>query len=353
MTWNDVIAISAILVFLGKLTDWGLRKARKQKILEGLSSAESKLKSLPFRHWETKVAGGVTSAYDYLRLLAVGEREASILQGYFKPVVVLLFIGVITELTIEANNLNPYGATAPYFVCAMSGLLFSFLGRFSNKLKTFLSIVFRLLFISSIFSSIALLVGSNLSDITTESYWFFADDDRDAVDKSALLTVLNFPFDIITILISIYLLKLIIEKETSVALVAPLDILVSLTLSILLHASITYFSISELPDIFVAISESISWMYLVLSDFSSLTADQKMLVPLILTTCIPVIMYMSTLLFISCVIKPLSIVSGYLCGLLGEKSNTPFFELATLISMFIGALKALEEWGRISNYLSG
>lgn len=340
-------------MFLGKLSDWGLRKARKEKILASLANAENKLKSLTPRQYEKEIACRIIYAYGYLQMADAKTREYSIWKDFLLPIVSLFIVGGAAALVLDEYNLNSYGVIAPYLVCYSASLILILLSAVSKRLSVYIPTIFRLLLISSVFSSTALILGSNLSDISSESDWFFVHENDNASAGAVLLTALNFPFDLATIVFSIFLLKFICEKDVSVILVAPLDVLSSLTLSLILYVSIVYFSGSEFPGFWLVISEGLNWLYLVVTDFSSLTGDRKMLAPLILTTTIPVLIYTFPLLLIAYVIKPLLIASGYLCGLLGEKKDTPFFEFATLISMILGLIKALQEWDRISNYLAG
>ena len=352
MSWNGIIALSAILVFLGKLLDWGLRKAQKEELLKRLARIEEYIKTISFSGWVKAVAEKVLVAYEFMQEIILGNRGFRILQGYWKPVILFLVVGAILENFAKFQGFNVYGIFTPYFMCFMSGIIFFLLGKISNTLNNIFPYIFRLILLSSIFSSVALVFGANLSDQIGETYWFVESDGRDRFDKSSLLALVNIPFDFVTIIVSMFFLKMIVRAPKFVVPAAILDVVASLLLTLGLYVAIDYLSLLFDGTLNNSISNSVTWL-LSITGIGDRTIgnEEHMLSPLLLTTLIPVVSYMGIILGIIFVLKPLTIASGYLCGLLSEKKNTPFMELATVIAMFITMLKSVMEWEIVASWL--
>lgn len=346
MTWNDTLVIAAVLVFVGKAIDWGLRQAHKERLLTILSEQEAKLKSFPIRRWEQEIASRGLRLYDAIGEVLSGERSFWLLKGMLRPVIALLFVGGTAHVVVEQVAPDvPVFFVAPYLLSAMAAVLYGVAGRWlGERVRLAYTWLFRLLIISAVLSSMALTVGANIVESLDASYWFNTDARRDVLDKQAILALLNVPFDALTILISYALLKLSISKSVSLVLVAVIDIVASLVLSIALFCLI---GLVASEPAFSNICETLDTIATILSGKQAMTVDSLALIPLLLTTAVPVAAYMSVFCFTGLVLRPLAKLSAYLCGLLGEKTNSPFLELAVLISMIVAATKAILEWERI------
>lgn len=207
--------------------------------------------------------------------------------------------------------------------------------------------MYRIVVVSSILSTVSLFIGANIAEPGITGFWFTENHSENSLGLSLLLALINLPFDFITISISVLLLNLIINQKMPLILAAILDIIISLVLSIFLYAMIEYMS-SRSAVFSGSIQNGFNWFANIFTgNYSLLSNDQLMLTPLMLTTCVPVLIYMGTLLFVVLVLKPLSKVASYMCGLLSEKDNSPFFELATVISLFLGILTAISDSSEI------
>ena len=75
------------------------------------------------------------------------------------------------------------------------------------------------------------------------------------------------------------------------------------------------------------------------------------LTPLVLVAFILVVIYMMAFVVFGFVVWPITRLVSYLCELLGEKRNSPFFELGVTISIVVAVVKAVEkllQWGTCS-----
>ncbi len=187
--------------------------------------------------------------------------------------------------------------------------------------------------ISVILSTIALLIGVFSSEPTVNSFWIKASGGLNKFRHPIFLAIINYPFDFLTILISVSLLRYVIAKRKWISLFALIDIILSFLLTSILYIAL---KIIESPKL--AFRQDYG-----LFNLSSTHPDWP-LTPILLTTFVPVLIYMSIFVAISFFLKPIARISAYLCGLLSEKENTPFLELATIISLVLATVKAFSEW---------
>jgi hypothetical protein len=397
--WTGVAAMCAVLVLLGTATDWVLRARQKDAILATLRRFETKLASAPIRDWQIAIARCVISSWwelgkaplrvyaTWYRLVrrspilnwtrvAVGRLEER--GQVFVPVAlattsvawVALVVPFIIVLVIVAAGVCEswfllvacvpavcYGAMIPLLLAAVTAEV-----RGAARMETWLSDHVLILLLgtlqpscvmSAIFSIIATLAGLAIGGGHTGSYWFHPTGQGLHPAHPILITTLNFPFDLMTVLISIKLLDWVAERGKWIVFIALIDIVISAALVILLHMTLKIIETGSVMAIGHHFVESCSWFWQVVTFNASTTHPDWPLTPLLLTTFIPVTLYMSAFIILGIILKPFAWVAGYLCGLLGEKEKTPFAELAVIISLLGATAKALSEWGWLRHVLSG
>lgn len=351
MNWSSLFAIVSILVFLGNFIDWILRKTQRDRILASLAQLEHRLKSTPVQKWETIVARGGIKLYNVISEWIAGKRVFTLFSSYLRTVIVFLFGGAVIDVVLEMNGLRS-SMMAPYMLTGVGGIWFTIIKRFTpDSFNKTLDSAFRLMIISSLFSAIALTIGKNFQ-LSSPSYWFPADESLDT-DKQSLLALIYLPFGACTIIIAMWVLKRAISHNWSLGLMGFINIIISYCLAVLLYAIILLLGDMP-PDGFLkAMIFSNNWLWHVLTRMSEnlFGADDPRLTPFILTAFVPVALYMSVFIFLAFILKPLALAAGYLCGLLSEKQKTPFAELATIISLFIAMLKALNDWDYLKVWL--
>lgn len=364
--WPGVLAICAVLVFLGRLIDWLLRQHHKEAILDWLSEQESKLKYTPIREWQAQIAKWVVSFWKILvRLPDIAKHLRS-----FVFVLLLLVVLVVLVRSI-ADDWCLKGFLLPSFFfmlmvlpAAMLGKVLTFPGQEVDLIRTellngsvysSLSILIRPLrwfyrnvfctsLVSTIFTTIAIMLGLGIARGDTESYWYMARGSGIYPRYPLGLTALNFPFDFLTIIISIKLLRWMVTKGRQIELIAFIDILISATLTITLHTVLKIIEAGNMAFLATHLINSWNWFVNLVTFRASPMNPDWPLTPVLLTTFIPVTTYMAVFIFLGFILKPFTRITGYLCGLLGEKEKTPFFELAFVFSLFTTAAKAFSEW---------
>lgn len=235
-----------------------------------------------------------------------------------------------------------------------------------KKANVFFSNVFMdfipLSFISVPLSSIAIWVGIQLSQNNSPTYWFEYFEEKLVPANSSGLFFANFPFDAITILISVKLLKTFLEKGKGLSLIALVDFFISGLLAFGLYlvlklSQANYFELNALfglfndkettKDFITVLSLSWDW-WINLVTFHLPSNDPDLpIAPLLFTTFLPVGFYMSVIFFLG-VMTYLIRISAYTCGLLGEKEKTPFYELAVAISWALTFLSVFYSIGKMT-----
>jgi len=146
-----------------------------------------------------------------------------------------------------------------------------------------------------------------------------------------LLTFINFPFDFATILVSILLLRIIIKHKRFIAFIAIIDIFISAILTITLYSFLllvkegwdilhfhTYFveSLQWFKEIIIGTYQSVKYHEPLVKNLES--RPDIHLLPILLTTFIPVVLYMSVFIFIS-FCKFIMMLAARIFGAVGEK----------------------------------
>lgn len=204
--------------------------------------------------------------------------------------------------------------------------------------------IMPMVFISTCFTVVATIIGLHFSHGHHGSYWFAVRGASLVPSDPITLAVLNFPFDFLTILISRELLKWVISKGRWISVVAVIDILISGMLALTLHSLLKAIESGQITTSALVghLTNSWNWLASVMTLQASSTHPDWPLTPLILTAFIPVSTYMSVLILLG-ISGILLRIAGYICGLLGEKQHTPFFELAVALSLLTTAAKGVTE----------
>ena len=363
-TWPGVLAICAVLVFLGWFIDWLLRKKHKETILKKLSEFEQRLARLPVRRWQVAIASKVISFWSSLNWAAgllfrsedwkSGPR-ASAFATLFAVIIVLSFIYIIEGFRIGVGLLSISGliplTLAACFLLASTILANAFgfpESRSLHRLSVFLACTITPPFVvSTWFSLTTVFFRIFLQYSGPSTYWVthLAQSISDVpINATFVLILFNFPFDFATILVSIKLLQFVKEKGRYIICIAMLDIIISAALVILLHTTLKTIEPGGFSHLKLNFALSVDWFIQVVTFEASSTHPDWPLTPTLFTTFIPVTLYMSAFLFLGIIIKPFARTASYICGLLFEKKQTPFLAFSLILSGLLAVAKALSEW---------
>ncbi len=380
-TWKGVLAICVVLVILGKFIDWLHRKRHKEAMLKKLSEFEKKLGKLPVREWQLRIAQDLIRVWEWL-----GQASNNLLMrlapwlseyepiGRFGPnnqmvyirkhpsflkagalltplmVLVVLDLFSMTESLWHVTILlvSPTG----YVILALLLVADRYSDRMYERLSNILEYLVYVLtygvaaafLVSSLFTGCAIGVGLAMGPGTAESYWFILNSGSLTPARPMSMSLLNFPFDLVTILVSIRLLQFVKEKGKHIVWIALIDIIISAALVVLLHTTLKAVEPGGLSHIGQNFADSWNWFIQVVTFQASPSHPDWPLTPTLFTTFIPVTLYMSAFIFLGIIIKPFARAASYICGLLFEKKQTPFLAFSLILSGLLTVAKALSEW---------
>lgn len=191
-----------------------------------------------------------------------------------------------------------------------------------------------------------------------DSYWYYAYDYIVLPSTVYLIVGLylpNFIFDFCTFIMSVLLLKFVVRYRRFIGIVAVIDIVISAILTVLLY---TYLLIIEdklhTLHLHVYFTESLRWFKdIIVGIYQAVKYNEPWakhlaglrdihLLPMLLTTFVPVALYMSVFILIS-FCKPVLKLASRIFGAVGEKEESVFKQFGFLIAAIMAAIKAIYE----------
>jgi hypothetical protein len=209
--------------------------------------------------------------------------------------------------------------------------------------------------LSSCISFIAINVAINFIPISIlNSHWFFVEHEELKPTSPFILTIFNFPFDFITIFITFTLLSYFVRKKHSFYLMALVDIVVSAFLAIILYTLLLTIEGGQLFSNFSQYcNDAFGWFkdiirYLTSSLFvNNIEVVNNLkdihLLPILLSTFIPVFIYMAIFLSLS-FCKPIIWITSRFFSIIGEKEKSVFKQFGILISIWMAAIKSIYDY---------
>lgn len=388
MSWHGILAICTLVVCIGKFIDWFLRKRQKGKILQSLRIYEDKIANISIQRLQHLICkkcvsfwlllGSIPAIIAYHTTDYISQTRpkkgwqlnkwVSFICKLFSYSIVLTImffiplVGLFPKInfgginSISAWFLNLFAVTGFFMILTFSVFIIITVSKSESALETsslarISSVIMSVSYVSPLLTGTAIIVASHVTSEYTSTYWFSLTSSGIESTHVNLLSAINFPFDFLTIFVSVKLLNWVISHNKLFAIIAFLDILISALLSITMLVVLKIFEFGNLSDIFAYFLESMIWFKSLIT-FNISSADKNwLLTPVLLTTFIPVSIYLMILIILGLIIKPFLRFSSYLCGLLSEKENTPFMELAFVLSLLIVTAKALSEWEWFVNHI--
>jgi hypothetical protein len=203
------------------------------------------------------------------------------------------------------------------------------------------------------YSGVALIIATNyLSKGSLNTFWFAIIDNNIVCTKSSLLTIVNYPFDFITIAITYLSLRYIADKQRFFLLFATVSLIASSLLSLGLLSvlkliesglNIVHFHLFFIESF--ELFKNLCYMILEFLIKKTYSIDLNKipdihLLPLLLSTFIPVVLYMSFFLFFS-FCKPIMWISGRFFEVIGKRQESVFKQLGFLVGVWLAAIKAV------------
>lgn len=364
-SWLLYIAIGFSLVTAGAAVDFFLRKEEVRRLHNKFLNLANTLRNTPIKTWEITIATFGIYTIDKIQKpffkLFVNSLDF-IRFGKF------VFIKIGLAVIMLASILYLYDETSLWFLGSLclpvwSIIIVSFTISITDWLK-FVKIsddtAFRCAFvfplISTFTSLTAFYISINFIPVSfLSTTWFTLSDENIIPNFPLLLTAINFPFDLITIIVSTNLLLIVVKKEKYFGVAAILDIIISAILTVLLYSILLVVENDwDISNYVSYLQLSYNWFYEISIGFlysydsgsinmSSSTISDLHLLPMLLSTFIPVTIYMSVFLFLS-FSKLIMLVSSRLFLVIGERDESVFKQFAILLASFLAAIKAIYDY---------
>jgi len=388
---NGVLAIMLVLVLVGKGADWLLLRHHKEELLAKVTLLGDYLRGVDFASaqmdlvkallgfltlasvpWTVRKHPSVTGKAD--RDLEASEIVAVLAAVFARP------IGFILALTIFAlwalGFLNFHYASllvvlagflvlkTLFWLLHMAAVGQSLAEEPKEPLPSIIvwvehsrvvgyldALGARMLVVSFALSVVAIEVGLGFWTNPQASPWFAVGASGVELTEPLILVLMNLPFDVLAIIITILLLKYGLTGK-AISLIALVDIGVTLLLLFVLFVLLLAWPFTSVANWSTALDTTTLSLLSLLSFMGSTDDPLFPLYPLLLTPFAPIGFYLLLPLLLAIVLRPLFRIGGYLCKVFGQKENSPFFEIAGGLALLVAVIKALAEWPWLTNAIA-
>jgi len=363
--WLLIIALGLLFVAVGAIIDFFLKKHEVKKLHDIFLRWANALSDISLKHWQIKIAN---SGFTFLTSLHKNcivfiEKPMKIFSKTgdvsIAVVLTLLYLFAFIGLYILLNSWVFAILSLPYtgLILLMGfgywiDVIFKKLFKFEFFTAELFFTLFSVFFISSLLSLIANVISIGLIPASfTSSHWYSLSHGMIYPTHPILMSIVNFPFDLVTILVSLALLRYVVRSKKFIGFIAIIDIVISALLTIMLY---TFLILIEnnwtFSNLQIYIRESIKWFSQILSVLFNLkptylvtklgTLKDIHLLPILLTTFVPVVIYMSIFVFLSFA-KPIMWVSARFFSVVGEREDSVFKQFGFLLASLMAVAKAI------------
>ncbi|MFC2077436.1 hypothetical protein ACFLTM_01325 [Candidatus Bipolaricaulota bacterium] len=385
------IVIGSCMAVSGFVADILLHVSGQAWVKTALRRVESSIRKIPLRKWQLAISRAGFAALHYVHrggvvlLLRVAISTVNFFRGRTKgatPRRVLLINVIATVvmfaisasvpilyLTVGGWQLAPF--VLPFAVLlwlCVSASVFSIVIMRSGRnaavslrrvrwLRNSQDLLLGASVGSASISLVALLISVGaISPASLNSSWFILEAGRVRPVYPLLLAACNFPFDLATLWVTYLLLRHVCRRGKGFFWAAMLDVAAAAALSVLLYAVLKVITEGAPGAVLHYISESAEWFWSVFGVLLSRSPDPQVvakamgdlhLLPILLSTFVPVLIYMSVFLFIA-LMKPILWLSARLLGGFAESEKGVFTQLGITIGLLMNAVKALYEYLALS-----
>ena len=363
-TWKGIIAIGTGLIFIGFLMDFFLLKSGNDKILKIVGRWEIQLAYMPIRKMQVDIAKFVLSLkalmnpVDNKLLYFLKEKRLDKAFRLVYSFVGILFVALILSIYynfVEFSQANEYAIASfcSLFICWSGAFVYKnlppayypkYFKIMVNNTYVRYGPLFTTVCLSVLFTSIAFIISQFFVTTPVDFFWYTIDKNMIIYKNTTILLTTNYVFDFLTIIISLKLISWIAHREYKIELVALLDIIISALLTILLHACLKTIESGNISAILIQVIDSTNFFIKIITLNISNVNQYYPMIPILLTTFIPVVFYMGIFIVLGLIVKPITRFTGYVCKLIFEKEKSPFFQLSLILSFLITFIKALSQW---------
>lgn len=391
-SFEGVAALAVLLVAIAKLADWLLLKRQKTRLLDRVAAFGDHLRSIRFKqaqlglvrtllafltaisvpwtarkhpHFTGKAADDLDATEVIALLLAFVSRPLQFMTavailglsavgwfdfryaGLFVVFAVVLLVRTtfwLLHLAAVGYELEPDAQTpVPPFLRWFEG----------SRLIGLLDLVgTRMLVISFLLTVGALEVGLAYWEAPQTTPWFVAGPVGVAPRAPLTLALINLPFDVLALMVTIAMLRFALRRNIAVSLIAFGDIVATIAIAFILLVVLLAWP-SWQPQVWLsAAAEAVGHLTQVYT-FSVDSGNRNFpLDPLLFTPFAPIAFYMLLPLLIALVFAPLLRVSAHVCSVMHQKEQSPFMVLAIAVAGTMVVVKALWAWPWLAERLA-
>ncbi len=259
--WLLIVIIGLLLVSIGALLDFLILKHELRRIHKLIFSWSNALRNNTITQWQISISDFFIKTVHKIYELPINV--LSFLSWYFDQIhfalrgsntwkAHLIFFSMsICSLLIIFGVPSAYLITKQWFLGSLSVpflifLIVSIIQIIRLRKKSILeqhrkltdpsNVIIGSAFVSSIISLAALFVSSFFIPITfLDSFWFSKANDAISPSFPFLISLINYPFDLLTLLISVWLLGYVVKNGKNIGLIAAVDVVCSAFLSFSLY----------------------------------------------------------------------------------------------------------------------
>lgn len=383
--WILLFCIGFTIVAVGHTIDFFLSKHEVKKIHIKFKKFAGMLNHNTLSKWQYELANFTINALNILHdaivyLVIMFANPGSLLSSgktkiFKKVLVTLLMVFFALGGMAPCVYLDVMDKTSKYWIIGIfllpltliTCLIFYSLYKRTliNERKSYYECIpswadlFVITFYSSLLTFIAMIISIYfLPDIDNNSYWFTTSDNNICPTFPGLLSIINSLFDYFTILLMLIMLKAVVMGRIRWGFVVLINIVWSGFLCFILYSILL--AVEKKSGIFnfhLILYESAIWAKNFIVIFFKWTINDTItikinqihnirLVPIILTTFVPVSLFMSIFIVLS-MSKPVIRLSSRLFKIMGEKDESVFKQLGVLISVWMFAAKAFYDYLKI------
>ncbi len=381
LSFNGVVAIVVILILLGRALDWILLKSHQAAILRRATKAGKVLQTANVAAAQKALIEAlisfiyrVTVPWSTRRLQTIATKSDQELET--KDIMLLalapLALLAMTIISLTILILTAAGVTGSWFWAMMTIPCTTVVLRFlvwwcrlfghqteneynkpvpwvrwlmeSKLVNWFMGLATRASLLSVLLSSLAISIGTSTAETEASSFWFTYGPSGLQPTHPILQALVNMPFDLLSLYCTVFLLTYGLRRGLPITLVVIIDVAATVILVILLHATVLTIASGSLTAIGDVLRQCGGILAQALTLQLSVADPDWPIYPILYTTFFPIGVYLLLPLIVGWIIRPAFRIAGYLCLLFGEKEKTPFFELATGLSLLVATTKALAEW---------
>ncbi|MHC4864183.1 MAG: hypothetical protein ACYTEX_08875 [Planctomycetota bacterium] len=371
--WMLCIAVGLCLIAAGHIVDFLLKKAELRKLHAWFLRWAKVLSDTPIQRWQVRIANVGYNAIHALHSIVcatLGHRPTGpfhpITRGLDecrKPRPFLLFAAFSFILPVCAFGyfvLDSWvvGSIALPFVAALLlGWCHSGLALSSRRVFTldFQTAVMAIALVSTLLSLCAtLLTLYGIPEHLLNTRWYVLDQGWLQPAYPLLLPVLNLPFDLATIAVTLRLLGYVRRRRSGFLAVAVLDTVLSLAFSVLLYAVLLAIEAGwDFLHFHRYVTAAVAWLADVGGCFGQFLLRRRPigwaglrdvhLLPILLTTFVPVALYMGVFIFLAFCTAVMRLAARVF-AVIGERDQSVFKQFATLLAVILAAVKAIYDW---------